>query len=87
MTIVQYGLLVLGIVATILLVPPAAGACPKCFESADPQVLRTYYLSALLLSTIPFGIIGSILGWLFIHHKRQAHRSKEGQDNQSKACP
>ncbi len=77
MTIARDALLVLGIVVTILLIPSTVGACPKCFGSTDSHVLHTYYLSALFLSAIPFGIIGSILAWLFLQHKQQINRSKE----------
>lgn len=76
MTMARYGWLVLGIVVTILLIPSAGGACPKCFGSTDSQLLHTYYLSALLLGAMPFGIIGSILG--FLHYNRQTYRRKRG---------
>ena len=33
-------------------------ACPTCFESAGPQVLRTYLLSTIGLSVLPFVLIG-----------------------------
>ena len=80
MTIAQYRLLILGIGAAILLVPTAVGACPKCFGLTDQHVLHTYYFSVLFLSAIPFGIIGSILAWLYLHKRRFRH-SKQGRGN------
>jgi len=50
------------LVAAVLAASPlAALACPNCYASSDTRVLHTYYLSAFLLTLLPFAIIGSIL--------------------------
>ena len=82
MRIVRYRPIILGIVGVTLLVPSAVQACPKCFESTPSQVLRAYYVGALLLSMMPFGIIGSILAWLYLHQRR-TRSNKPAQDTPS----
>lgn len=67
----RYGLLALGIVSVVLLIPVAAQACPVCFASADDRVIFAFYATTLFLTVMPFAIVGSILGWLF-YLKRQA---------------
>ena len=52
------------------LIPSIAAACPQCLASSDQQIVKTYYLSALILSAMPFAIIGGIVGWLYMHKKR-----------------
>lgn len=79
MAAIRYGLLAMGIVAVLLLVPTAGQACPKCFVSAGKQVLHAYYVSVLLMALIPFGIVGSILAWLFFQ-KRPVGRGEQVQD-------
>ncbi len=49
-------------VRSLVLLPRAAGACPKCFGSEPPAVLTTYYLSTLLLSLLPVIIIATLVG-------------------------
>jgi hypothetical protein len=43
-----------------------AAACPACYGSAEKNVLDTYYLSTVVLSLLPFGIVAAIasLGWV-----------------------
>ena len=36
-------------------------ACPKCLGSSDAPVLRAYFWTAALLSSLPLGIIGGIV--------------------------
>jgi hypothetical protein len=38
-----------------------AAACPACYESSSPKVLATYYLSTLMLTLLPFAIIGTLV--------------------------
>lgn len=47
--------------AVVVKSPLAALACPNCYAASDTRVLHTYYLSAFLLTLLPFAIIGSIL--------------------------
>jgi len=39
-----------------------AGACPVCFDAANPNVLEEYRRSTMFLSLLPFGIVGGIAG-------------------------
>lgn len=54
--------------AAVLMACSAASAiaCPSCYGSVEKNVLDTYYMSAVALSLLPFGIVGTIaiLGWL-----------------------
>jgi hypothetical protein len=38
-----------------------AAACPACYESSSPNVLATYYLSTVMLTVLPFVIIGTLV--------------------------
>ena len=49
------------LVAAVALLPQAALACPQCYGSEPAQVLKTYYLSTLLLSSLPVVIIGTLV--------------------------
>ena len=51
--------IVLGSLAVLL--PGAAMACPMCYGSSSPRVLLFYYLTAALLTVLPFGIVGGII--------------------------
>jgi hypothetical protein len=50
-----------GLILLFLANPLAALACPNCYASSDTRVLHTYYLSAFILTLLPFAIIGAIL--------------------------
>lgn len=65
MKIERSGLLILGTVAGLFLAPTVGQTCPKCFASSDTSVLHAYYISILFMTLIPFGIVGSILAWVF----------------------
>ncbi len=44
--------------ATSILTPAAALACPACYASAAPRVIASYVLSAAILTLLPFTIMG-----------------------------
>jgi predicted cobalt transporter CbtA len=52
------------IITLMTLLPALAQACPSCFSNGNPQVLRTYYLTAALMTVLPFLVIGTIALWL-----------------------
>ena len=55
---------VLGILT--ILIPTVALACPVCFvESND----RGYFMSTLLLMAMPYTLIGTIGGWVFLRYR------------------
>ena len=50
--------------AFVALLPGAAVACPVCFSAADQRVLDAYYLSAAVMGSLPFLVIGAMGVWL-----------------------
>lgn len=45
--------------------PAVALACPSCFATASPQVLRTYHFTALMMTLLPLLLLGAIAGWIY----------------------
>lgn len=54
-----------------------ASACPSCYGSVEKNVLDTYYLSTMMLSLLPFGIVAAIavLGWMFMRSPAPSSRN------------
>jgi hypothetical protein len=63
--------LIAGPVTLFIFASTTLEACPQCFVSSDNQVLNAYYVSVLFMALVPFGIVGSILAWLFIQKRRK----------------
>ena len=55
---------VFAIVAGLWLAP-AAYACPLCFGSSAPGVLRAYLVSAFFMIALAWGVIGAIALYAF----------------------
>jgi hypothetical protein len=51
-------------------------------------VLYAYYVSALFLVLVPFGIVGSILAWLFIQNRKVdgGEVLQDGTPSEAEAC-
>ncbi|MFQ5674388.1 MAG: hypothetical protein ACE5G1_00705 [bacterium] len=64
----------LGIIFT-LLSPNLVLSCPFCFSSSTEEVLHSYYFSVIMLSLMPFGIIGMIAFVLYAN-KRSLQRNR-----------
>jgi hypothetical protein len=65
----------------LLLLPPAiASACPTCFAASGAGGLRAYYLSTVLLSAMPFVMIGMIatVGYAVRRRSRRLSTDPEG---------
>jgi hypothetical protein len=60
--------------------PAVAAACPKCYGASGPQVLSMYYLSTLILTLLPFAVLGTIgaIGWHFKHRAERARGLCDG---------
>jgi hypothetical protein len=71
MTNLRYNILALGIVVILLLAPAVGQTCPKCLASTSKQVLHAYYVSFAFMALIPFGIVGSILAWLYFRMRQK----------------
>lgn len=86
MTKERYVLFLFGLMAVILLCSTPALPCPNCFASTDQKVLHTYYASVIFLSLMPFGILGFISTWLFLH-KRKTENMAQSQDEHKIVFP
>lgn len=63
------------VLVSLCFVSSSAQACPNCFASTSKKVLHTYYLSAVFLSLLPFGVVTFISVWYF-RNKRNLSRNK-----------
>lgn len=67
----------LGIAFIILLMVPAiVHACPTCFAASGSRGLHAYYLSTVLLSTMPFLLIGMIAALAYVARRGTRHSLK-----------
>jgi hypothetical protein len=57
--------------------PSAALACPNCFSSTNEGVLKTYYLTAALLTLLPLVMIGGFVTWLYRRSKQAELQSEQ----------
>ena len=49
---------------SVLAAPAVATACPVCFAARN-ETLIAYFWTAVLMSLLPFGLIGGIGFWLY----------------------
>ncbi len=52
-------------ISAVLVCAPAAYACPLCFGSSAPGVLRAYLVSAFFMIALAWGVIGAITLYAF----------------------
>jgi len=45
----------------IALAPAIAAACPACFGASSARTIAAYYASTMLLSLMPFALIGGVI--------------------------
>lgn len=45
-------------------VPAVAWACPVCFSATSQRVLHSYYVTAVVLTLMPFLLVGGFVVWL-----------------------
>ena len=43
------------------MLPSIAAACPACFGASDARTISAYYASTMLLSLMPFALIGGVV--------------------------
>ena len=53
------------VISAVLVCAPAAYACPLCFASSSPGVLRAYLVSAFFMIALAWGVIGAITLYAF----------------------
>ncbi|HLX36172.1 MAG TPA: hypothetical protein VKR29_00170 [Candidatus Binataceae bacterium] len=56
------------------LMPKVAAACPACFAASDNRTLAAYYASTLLLSLMPFALIGGVVLAAYLMRTRVSDR-------------
>mgnify|MGYP005826947491 CR=1 FL=1 len=62
-------------IAAIALIPSLALACPVCFAAGGSRAYWAYYISTVLLSTMPFVLIGVAIGAAYLlRNRREAAR-------------
>lgn len=58
------------VIAAIALFPSLALACPVCFAAGGSRAYWAYYVSTMLLSTMPFVLIGVAIGAAYLLRNR-----------------
>ena len=61
-------------VAAVLL-PSVALACPNCYAASSQRTILAYYASTMLLTLMPFALIGGVILAVFLMRNRA---SREG---------
>ena len=64
--------------------PLPAAACPACYGASGPRVLLSYYLSTILLSLLPFAIVGTIVA-VALNLRRQIRQQDVALDGEAVA--
>lgn len=55
----------------IALLPSIAAACPACFGASDARTISAYYASTVLLSLMPFALIGGVILGVYLMRNRE----------------
>ena len=50
--------------------PSVAAACPACFGASNARTISAYYASTMLLSLMPFLLIGGVVLGVFLMRNR-----------------
>ena len=66
-----------GALALLVTTPGISNACANCFAATGTQGLRAYYLSTILLSTMPFLLIGLIMAIAYTSRRIQNKANRE----------
>jgi hypothetical protein len=58
---------VINLVALVaMLLPSAALACPNCFAASSQRTILAYYASTMLLTLMPFVLIGGVIAAAYL---------------------
>ncbi len=52
------------------LLPSIAAACPACFGASNARTISAYYASTVLLSLMPFALIGGVILAVYLMRNR-----------------
>ena len=67
--------------AMVVLIPAIAHACPACFAASGRGTLRAYYLSTVILSTMPLVMIGTVVAIALASKRAQSLHQRENRSN------
>lgn len=63
-------ILLAGLLGTLtIFIPTLARACAVCFGGPDEKWLDGYFASTLFLMAMPYTLVGTIGGWLFLRYR------------------
>jgi hypothetical protein len=68
----------LGLALTLM--PSIVMACPTCFAASSERTLRAYYLSTMLLTVMPFVLIGATIFAVYLIGRRPDSRRGDPPD-------
>ncbi|HLI82207.1 MAG TPA: hypothetical protein VKV03_19605 [Candidatus Binataceae bacterium] len=60
------------IVFAAQLLPGIAAACPACFAASGARTISAYYASTMLLSLMPFALLGGVVLAAYLMRNRPA---------------
>lgn len=61
-----------------VLVSSPAMACPVCFASSDNRVLHAFYASTVMLTLLPFSLVGGLAFYLYRWRQGKHTMSRRG---------
>ena len=53
-----------------VLLPSVALACPNCYAASSQRTILAYYASTMLLTLMPFALIGGVILGVFLMRNR-----------------
>ena len=53
-----------------MLLPSVALACPNCYAASSQRTILAYYASTMLLTLMPFALIGGVILAVFLMRNR-----------------
>ena len=53
-----------------MLLPSVALACPNCYAASGSRTILAYYASTMLLTIMPFALIGGVILGVFLMRNR-----------------
>jgi hypothetical protein len=65
--------------AALLALPRVAEACAVCMSGRDDDTQRAFLLGTLLLSGLPFALIGGLALWIRRRARAQAETERAGE--------
>jgi len=54
----------------VIVLPSVALACPNCYAASSQRTIMAYYASTMLLTLMPFALIGGVILAVFLMRNR-----------------